>query len=57
VSGLDQAEEPGVPDRLHLLRQLDAEGYVEVVRVETGEDEFSPPDTRFYRITEKASRY
>jgi DNA-binding PadR family transcriptional regulator len=37
------------------LRQLDAEGYVEVVRVETGEAGLSPPDTRFYRITEKGT--
>jgi hypothetical protein len=41
------------PDRLHLLRQLDAEGYVEVLRVEIGEAGPSPPESRIYRITEK----
>jgi DNA-binding PadR family transcriptional regulator len=41
------------PQHLHLLRQLDAEGYVEAVKVETEEPELSPPHTRIYRITEK----
>ena len=41
------------PDHLHFLRQLDAEGYVEVVKIEAEEPELSPPHARIYRITDK----
>jgi hypothetical protein len=41
------------PDHLHFLRQLDAEGYVEVVKVEPEEPGLSFPHDRIYRITEK----
>ena len=42
------------PDRMHLLRQLDAEGYVEVVTAEPQETTGPPPPgARVYRLTAK----